>query len=298
MAKEHLQSREIRENKANLAVKRLQKRVKTAKLQREIHSNEVKNRRERLNQTVSQSPESVSPRTPDKPLKSSLLSPLSLSQTHLHPAKPDSNPSFSLQNRTVEYLKRSEFIKGNYCDKLRFHIRKVENVHQNAVQIEAQRRETKLFDVITKGLRTGEIIKFRERSSILMTQKAKKEMNLKVKRVTKRKNFIESKSEARLKSVENLSLSRVETAKETWKSAMNRVVTEKQANRNRKLQEWEGNYSLQCELMNETKTRVLAKEMRSFEVISQLQQERNRRLEAKLRKDFLKKDEFRRSLRQ
>jgi hypothetical protein len=196
---------------------------------------------------------------------------------------------FLLKARTEDCTRRSEILRLNYKDKLHFHSRKVLSTQQTTEVSEIEQQQSFLLSSIAKCRRSEEYCKNKEKRYQEIGEKAGKSSKEKAKKAKVRRFFLENQTEQRLKEVETTSNSKINSAAESLHTSLSRTVAEKQAIRSRKEQDWEANYALQLQRLNQSREQLLAKKLHTFEALSALQQERNKQLEAKLRADFLHK---------
>ena len=278
------------------------KQTQALALQQNRHREEVKARRETKEREKARSelisPQSYSP----LPVKNKQISRKTLStHTLIKPkrvkslnltadtGKFDTKQLFLLKARTEECTRRSEILRLNYKDKLRFHSRKVLSTQQTTEVSEIEQQQSSLLSSIAKCRRSDEYCKNKEKRYQEIGEKAGKSVKEKAKKVKLRRFLLETEAEQRLKEVETTSNSKIHSATESLHTSLSRTVAEKQAIRSKKEQDWEANYAIQLQRLSQSREQLLAKKIHAFEALSALQQERNKQLEAKLRADFLHK---------
>lgn len=293
------------------AKKQRSKLAETGKLQHNRHREEVKTRKETgekaKSQSVMASPAASSPVSkpnatiqPFSHSSLTLLKPKSVKSFHLpaEEAKYDVTFLRSLQIRTGDCTRRSEILRLTYKDRLRYHISKVNSTLQTTEACESMQSQTALLENIAKSQKTDQYCENKEKMYQKIRVKVAKEGKKKAKKAEIRRFVLENEENEWRKAVQRASDSKLASAAESLHTSLTRAVSEKQAVRSRRLQDWEANYALQCQQFSQFRSKVLEKEMRSFESLSFLQVERKKRLEAKLRTDFLLQHKRNTSLRQ
>lgn len=301
-------SQEKRAQRYATAKRERRKAAQTEKSLQNRHREEVKTRKEASEKAKSQSvltsPVTSSPvPRPNHPFprfSHTILRPKSVKSLHFpaEEAEYDDNFLQSLQIRTGNCTRRSEILRLTYKDRLRYHLHKVHSTLQTTEATEALESQSVLLATIAKAHKTQLYCENKDKMYMKISQKVAKEGKEKAKKVENRRFWVEKAEKERRKAVERTSDSKLSSATDSLRASLTRAVSEKQALRCRKQQHWEANYALQCQQFAQFRAQVLAKEMRSSESLSALQQEKSKRLEAKLCSDFLLKHKRNTSLRQ